>query len=279
MQSYKPKIKTVALTISIIVISSVWQGFCFSSPNKKIAFGDNSKRFSVVGKALYAFPHHKEAKPKDAALEHRALPFKIRDKSLYQVHFNGIKVGTIELEYQGREKIDKIWQDVIRLASNVKILKLFQIQSEEVVYMDKDTYLPLKVQRKVKFLGREESILEEYHQKEGWVKIIQAKGKVTEERLMRVNPPIHNVLILYFLYPLDLKDEAIGKTYEFNLPTRKISIKLKEARRISTHKAKEEFYILEGSPRRFKVWLKKTERLPLRVEIPAFLGRIVITRI
>jgi len=27
---------------------------------KKIAFGDNSKRFSVVGKVLYTFPHHKK---------------------------------------------------------------------------------------------------------------------------------------------------------------------------------------------------------------------------
>jgi len=255
MQIYKPKIKIVALTIFIIVISSLWQGFCFSNPTK-------------------------EAKPKDAALEFRTSLFKIGEKFLYQVDFNGIKVGTIELEYQGRKKIDKIWQDVIRVTSNVKILKLFQIESEEVVYMDKDTYLPLKVQRKVKFLGREESILEEYQQKEGWVKIIQTKDKTTEERLIKVNPPIHNILILYFLYPLDLKDEAIGKTYEFNLPTRKISVRLKEARKISRYgKGREEFYIWEGSPRRFEVWLKKTERLPLRVEIPAFLGRIVITKI
>jgi len=271
MQIYKPKIKIVALTIFIIVISSLWQGFCFSNPNK-------------------------EAKPKDVALELRTSPFKIGEKFLYRVDFNGIKVGTIELEYQGRKKIDtstllsvngersrtidKLWQDVIRVTSNVKTLKLFQIESEEVVYMDKDTYLPLKVQRKVKFLGREESILEEYQQKEGWVKIIQTKDKTTEERLIKVNPPIHNILILYFLYPLDLKDEAIGKTYEFNLPTRKISVRLKEARKISRYgKGREEFYIWEGSPRRFEVWLKKTERLPLRVEIPAFLGRIVITKI
>ncbi len=28
--------------------------------NKKIVFGDNSKRFSVVGKVPYTFPHHKK---------------------------------------------------------------------------------------------------------------------------------------------------------------------------------------------------------------------------
>ena len=31
-----------------------------AAPGKKIAFGDNSKRFSVVGKVLYTFPHHKK---------------------------------------------------------------------------------------------------------------------------------------------------------------------------------------------------------------------------
>jgi hypothetical protein len=207
------------------------------------------------------------------------LPFKIDEKILYQVRFNGVKVGKIELEYKGRQKLGKDLQDVLVVSPCVRILGLFEIESREKVYVDVNMHLPLKVEREVKFLGKQESILEEYNQKEGWLKLTQTKGKTTEERLIKVSPPIHNVLILYFVYPLDLKDEAVGKTYEFNLPTRKISIKLKEARKVSGHKGIEEFYIWEGSPRRFEVWLKKTERLPWRVEIPAFLGRIVITRI
>lgn len=225
------------------------------------------------------FIRDKTAWSEEIGRECRVLPFEAGKRFLYQVHFNGIKVGKIELGYQGRKEIGGIWQDIIRLTSDVKIIKLFQIESEELVFMDRDTFLPLKVHRKVKFLGREESILEEYEQKEGRVRIIQIKDKASEERLFRVSPPIHNVLVLYFLYPLDLRDEAIGRTYEFNLPARKIGIRLKETRRISAPEKIEEFYILEGSPRRFEVWLKKTERLPWRVEIPAFLGRIVITRV
>jgi hypothetical protein len=207
------------------------------------------------------------------------LSFKIDEKIPYLVRFNGVKVGKIEFEYKGREKVGKDLQDIVMVSSDVRILGLFEIESKEKVYVDVNTHLPHKVEREVKFLGKQEMISEEYNQKEGWLKLTQTKGKTTEEKLIKVRPPIHNALILYFLYPLNLKDEAIGKSYEFNLPTRKISIKLKEARRISGHKGIEEFYILEGSPRRFKVWLKKTERLPIRVEIPAFLGRIVITRL
>lgn len=255
MQNHKLKINAVALVIFLTLTSlGTTLGFCFLTRDKKPTSKQEAKLLST-------------------------LHFRINEKILYQVRFNGVKVGKIELEYKGREKIGKDLQDILVVSSCVRILGLFEIESKERVYVDVNTHLPLKVEREVKFLGKQESILEEYHQKEGWVKIIQTKGKVTEERLMRVSPPIHNVLILYFLYPLDLRDEAIGKAFEFNLPTRKISIRLREARRISTHKGIEEFYILEGAPRRFEVWLKKTERLPMRVEIPAFLGRIVITRI
>jgi hypothetical protein len=255
MQNHKLKINVIVLVMFLTLNSlGTTLGFCFLTRDKKPTSKQEAKLPST-------------------------LPFKIDEKIPYQVRFNGVRVGKIELEYKGRQKLGKDLQDILVVSSCVRILGLFEIESREKVYVDVNTHLPLKVEREVKFLGRQESILEEYSQKEGWLKLTQTKGKTTEERSIKVNPPIHNILILYFLYPLDLKDEAIGKTYEFNLPTRKISIKLKEARKISTHKGIEEFYIWEGSPRRFKVWLKKTERLPWRVEIPAFLGRIVITRI
>ncbi len=254
MQNHKLKINAVVLVMFLTLTSlGTTLGFCFLTRDKKPTSKQEAKLPST-------------------------LPFK-DEKIPYQVRFNGVKVGKIEFEYKGREKIGKDLQDILVVSSCVRILGLFEIESREKVYVDVNTHLPLKVEREVKFLGRQESILEEYNQKEGWLKLTQTKGKTTEERSIKVNLPIHNILILYFLYPLDLKDETIGKTYEFNLPTRKISIKLKEARRISTPKGIEEFYIWEGAPRRFEVWLKKTERLPLRVEIPAFLGRIVITRI
>lgn len=221
---------------------------------------------------------YKQVKSKEKIQTKPALPFKIGEKFFYQVRFNGVRVGKIEFEYKGRMEIGKIYQDIISLNSDVKILKLFQIESKETVYVEKNTCLPLKVEREVRFLGKDEEILEEYNQKEGWIKITQIKGRTTEERLIKVSPPIHNALILYFLYPLDLKDQTIGKTLEFNLPLRRISIKIKEKRMVATDGGRQELYILEGSPQRFKLWLKQDERPPLRIEIPVFLGKVSITK-
>lgn len=229
----------LALAIFFIVISLDCQGFCFLVRNKE-AEGE---------------------------------------KVFYQVRFNGVKVGKIEFEYQGRQKIGGKLQDVVVVISDVKILGLFEIEGKEKIYVDTDTHLVLRVEREVEFLGKQESIIEEYNQKEGWVKITQKKDKITQSRLIRQNPPIHNVIVLYFLYPLDLQDKTIGKTFEFNLPLRKISIKLRGLRKITTDEGAKEVYLLEGLPQRFKIWLEREKRLPLRLEMRTFLGKVVMLKI
>lgn len=207
------------------------------------------------------------------------LPFQIGKKVSYGVKFNGINVGKINLEYLGRDIFDKESWDVIQFSSNVKILAIFEIESQEKIHLDINTYLPSRVERDVKFLGREESILEEYNQKEGWVRVTNTRAKFTEQRLIQRAPPIHNSIILFFLHPIDLKGNNIGKTFEFNLPLQKISVKIKELRKIAATKGVEEFYLLEGSPRKFLIWIKKGQRLPVRLELPAFLGKVVILKI
>lgn len=208
-----------------------------------------------------------------------ALPFRKGDKFFYEVRFNGIKVGRIEFEYQGHREINKVYQDIFMISSNVNILKLFQIQSKELVYANIEKYLPHMVEREVTFLGRKELILEEYNQKDGWVKITVKKDKIVQERIIYQEPPIHNSLILFFFYPLDL-EEKLGKTIKFNLPLQKIKIKVKELRKIQTSERQiDEVYLLEVSnQRRVLIWIKKRERLPIRLEAPAFLGRVAITK-
>ena len=206
------------------------------------------------------------------------LPFQKCKKLSYEVRFNGIKVGSINFEYQGRKEIENIPYDIIRVASNINILKLFQIQSEELVYVDISDYLAWKVEREVRFLARKESILEEYNQKDGSIKITLKKDQTLKERLIYQEPPIHNSLILFFLYPLNF-EEKLGKTMEFNLPLQEIKVKVKELRKIQTLEGIDEVYLLEVSnQRRTLIWIKKGERLPISLEVPAFLGRGVITK-
>ncbi len=53
--------QTVLLIVSsLFAITLIYFNLKKSGRDKKIAFGDNSKRFSVVGKVPYTFPHHKK---------------------------------------------------------------------------------------------------------------------------------------------------------------------------------------------------------------------------
>lgn len=202
-------------------------------------------------------------------------PFKLGEKFNYKVNFNGIYVGRIEWEYSGRLGIDNKLVDVLSLSPNVKILKLFSIQTEEKLYIDSNTHLPLKVERQVKFFGKQEKILEEYNQKENYVKITKVDAKGTEEKIIELKAPIHNMIALLYFFPKDIK-LRLGESFSFNLPTQKMRIKVTALKMLDTTKGSYEVYVLEGRPRKFKVWLEKEKRIPLRIEFPVMLGRITI---
>jgi len=202
-------------------------------------------------------------------------PFKLGEKFLYKVNFNGIYVGRIEWEYLGSLRMDNKLVNVLRLSSNVKILKLFSIQTIEKLYIDFDTHLPLKVERQVKLLGKQEEILEEYNQKENYVKITKVAASGTEEKIIKLKAPIHNMITLLYFFPRDIK-LRLRESLSFNLPTQKIRIKVTALKMVDTARGSYEVYVLEGRPRKFKVWLEREKRIPLRIEFPVMLGRITI---
>lgn len=211
-------------------------------------------------------------------------PFELGEKFTYKVDYNGVYMGRIEGVYLGKQNIDNKIAYTISLLSDVKILKVFSLQSKEKLYIDSDTHLPLRVEREVRYLGRYEEILEEYNQKDGFVKIIKKDGKRKEEKRLEVKAlypgyrrGIHNVIALLYFPPKDIKLN-LGESFSFNLPTQKISIKVVAFEILDVHKVRYETFRLEGQPRKFKVWLEKERRLPLLIEFPVFLGRVTILK-
>ncbi|MCX7661838.1 MAG: DUF3108 domain-containing protein, partial [Candidatus Omnitrophica bacterium] len=194
-------------------------------------------------------------------------------KFTYKVSYNGIYVGNIECIYLGKQNIDNKLADTLELFSDVRILGFFSIQSRERLFIDSSNQLPLKVERKVKYLGKDEEILEEYSQQEGLIKITKKYAKGKTEKRLEVGAPIHNIIALLYFFPQNLKLNP-GKQFVFNLPTQKINIRVKDLALFDTYEA----YILEEESRRFKVWLERDKRIPLRIEFNFFLGRIVISK-
>jgi len=201
------------------------------------------------------------------------LPFKAGDKISYEVTFNGLKAGSIDFEYKGRK--DDL--DLVVVTNKINVLNIFQINSTESIYIDVYTCLPRRVERQVVFFGKQEYIVEEYNQKDGWVNIMQEKDGKVNNKLIPQKPPIHNSHSLFFVYPLALEDK-IGSSLDFNLPLEKVNIRVKELRKVATKDGEKEFYVLEVSPKRIILELDKEKRLPVRLEMPALWSKLVIRR-
>ncbi len=205
-------------------------------------------------------------------------PFKVGEKFIYKVEFNGIYVGKIAWKYLGQLQMGSQLAEVVSLSSDVKILKLFSLESKEKLYIDSGTHLPLRVEREVKFFGRQEKIQEEYNQKQDYVKLIKQDAKGKKEKTIHLKAPIHNIVALLYFFPKDIK-LSLGESFFFNLPTQMTNMKVTALEMLSSSLGSYEVYVLKGQPQKFKVWLEKDKRIPLRIEFKVFLGRIIISRI
>ncbi len=203
--------------------------------------------------------------------------FKDNEKLIYNVSFNGIPSGTIIWNYLGQETIGENKVNVLALEADAKILKLLNLTSNEKVYLDSETHLPVKVERDVVFFGNKELIQEIYNQEEGEVKIKRKNSQTTTE-ILEQEPPIHNILELLYFFPKSIAMEK-GKWMDFNLPTQEIRIKIVRERSLRLHGDIYDTYFLIGrGARRFNLWLDKESRLPLRLEFVSLLGKIIIRR-
>lgn len=203
--------------------------------------------------------------------------FSGQDSLSYEVFFNGIPSGSIEWHYLGKKDIDGRQVQILSLISDTKILKLLNLESEEKVFLDSGSLLPVKVERDVVFFGKKELIEEIYNQDEGLVTITKNNSS-DEETVLHQEKPIHNILSLLYFFPKDIH-LVKGKELDFNLPTQKIVIKMLRENKIKVGKVEKEVYFLSGNGgRKFNLWLDKKERIPIKMEFIVPLGKVTILR-
>ena len=203
--------------------------------------------------------------------------FQNKEKLVYNVYFNGISSGYIEWEYLGRKEVDGITVDVLAVNSDTNILNLLDLDSEEKVFLNSETFLPVRVERDIVFFGKKEIIKEVYNQEKGEVKITQSNSS-DEENILTQDTPIHNILELLYFFPQDLVLE-VGQWMIFNLPTQKIKIKMVKERILKVNGVKRDTYFLIGrGAKRFSLWLDKDEKTPLRLEFISLAGKITVVR-
>jgi hypothetical protein len=201
--------------------------------------------------------------------------FKDGKKLVYKVSANGIPSGYVEWEYLGRQKLDGKLAEVLAVSSDTNIFKFLNLTSNEKVFLDSSSHLPLRVERDVILFGKKEFIEEVYNQDEGYVKIKRSNDNDKENTLYR-DKPIHNILDLLYFFPEDIDLEK-GDWMTFNLPTQKVRIKFIRERVLAKDGQRLDTYFLIGrGAKRFSLWLDKESRLPLRIDFIFPLGKVII---
>ncbi len=196
-------------------------------------------------------------------------------KITYKVTYNGIPSGYIIWKYSGKQEVNGKEAIVVVLEADTQILKLLNLTTNEKVFLDSETYLPLKVQRDLVFFGKKEVIEEIYYQDKGEIVIKKINSKTTKQ-VLKQDKPIHNILDLLYFFPKNIQFQK-GKWIDFNLPTQKLKIKMIGERTLRINGGKEDAYLLLGrGARRFNLWLDKKTRLPLRVDFITLAGKITI---
>jgi hypothetical protein len=203
------------------------------------------------------------------------------EKIEYNVSFNGIPSGYIIWNYLGQKTINGRQVDVLSVKSDTNILKFLDLVSFEKIYLDGQTHLPVRVERKIKLFGSKETIEEEYNQDAGEVVLTRKKkGKVVKKEVYKQDTPIHNILDLLYFFPKRIKlEDKKGKWLTFNLPNQKVQIKFHSKREISVAGEKREVYFLVGKgAKRFNLWLSLDEKIPLRLDFLSWIGKVIIRR-
>lgn len=207
-----------------------------------------------------------------------ASRFKDNQKINYDVYYNFGYCGYVQWKYLGKKKIGPNIADVLSVDSETNIFNIFDLVSDEKVFLDSKTHLPLKVERDIILSGKKELIEETYDQNTGRVTIKRKSGRTTEKVYQRT-PPVSNILALLYFFPANIELEN-DKWMEFTLPNQKIRIKYIEERTLKTEDAEEETYFLLGrGAKRFSLWLDKKTRLPLRIEFILPIGKVSIVKV
>ncbi len=204
----------------------------------------------------------------------QSLPFEAGEEFVYTVYYKGISIGESSLTFCGEREINDT--KAYYITFNTYTLYL---NDEEELYAQKETFLPLRVERTIKkTVGFTEKIKESYNQPENRVTIYKKGFLSSSEQTIDKDSDIHNAILLSY-YIRSLKELEKMQRFPVNLPTRKFTMDYKGKETIKVRGKEHQALLFEGDPYRLKIWLKDDKiRTPLKIEYPKFFGATLVLK-
>ncbi len=211
----------------------------------------------MSAKEIYSFDNGFKPEP-----ESRAFPFKEGEKLIYNVYSAGIMVGKSSLIFHGEEELRG--EKVLRVTFSTN-LPLFS--DYENIYADNETFLPVKIERKIKRIGGfSETITERYNQSDFTVNIDKKSSFSSDNNTIKKNSPIYNAILLTY-YCRAHPDIADKGNIKITLPTQDFYIRLSGQENIKVPAGEYPVDVFSSTPSKFTFYLSKDkDKLPVKID-------------
>ena len=209
--------------------------------------------------------------PRFVSADEAVLPFKKGETITFKIEQMKVKAGEAKLSFEGLQEVDGKSLYLIIFKSDG-----LNFYDEEKIYVDPQTFRPVKVLRDLDIWGKKEKITEDYFPNEKKIKITKnVAGKVTVEELA-VKDNIENIYGFIYRYRQS-GSFAIGNKVDINLPTKDIKITLAKQTKLKVAGKEFDAFYLSSDPSKYKIWLDASpQHIPLRIAGSVGLGNTVM---
>jgi len=198
----------------------------------------------------------------------KSIPFKHNEKINFDILLFGVTFGKSDIIFRGETELDG--KSVYLIESNSDTLSY---KGKELIYVNRDDFLPLKVERDLVFMGSKEKIVEDYNSIDNSVIIKKTVGKDIKITKIKKDNDIQNSISLIYLFrTLDNFNRDI--LIDVNLPTKEFKIKVKKDQKVVLPMGTFESFLFEDEGKNFRIWIGKDKnKLPLRFDYNSGLKR------
>ncbi|NQU73676.1 MAG: DUF3108 domain-containing protein [Candidatus Omnitrophica bacterium] len=185
----------------------------------------------------------------------------VGEKITYDVRLGKIPLGKSTFSYISKTEVDGK-----PLSIMIFDTRLAHFSDTEKIYSDTETFLPVRVERKI-FNGlSREKITEEYDQENFTVKITKKTLLREKTSVIQKESSIHNAILLPH-HVRRLPDLAVGQTFFANLPNHEFTMKLISVEDIEIPAGTFKTYRFESTPKQITIWISADEhRIPVKIQ-------------
>src|SRR3990167_3482677 len=130
-----------------------------------------------------------------ASIPNKTLSFAPGEKILFSIKKMGLKVGEASLAFHGLTKLGE--KEIFLIVFKATAMNFFD---EEKIFVDPQTFYPIKVQRELNIWGKKEKITEEYFPEKGIVKITKNANGKTSEQTIKKRGTLDNIYSFIYRY-------------------------------------------------------------------------------